>query len=312
METPSVAVVICAYTEKRLAQLIDAIESAKNQTQPPDSVVVVVDCNAELTREVTARVTDISVVALERRTGLAGARNAGVAACESDIILFLDDDAVAEPTWVARLAEAIALPNVLGASGSSVPIWPDVAPTWVPEEYYWTLGASYRGQPTVRTAVRNVYGGCCGLRRSLFTELSGYDPRLGRGPLTHGGGEEAELCLRAQRRWPAAVFLYEPGARIHHHVTPDRLRVRYLLRRSYDEGRMKAAVARLQPGGLAPERDFALQIPLAFLRYLLRGIAGDRANLAKAATLAVLSMAVALGLADATNRFRLRSPIGSE
>ncbi len=307
MSVSSVAVVICAYTEERFPQLVEAIESAKNQTQPPETVVVVVDDNALLARDIAARFTDITVVPLERRTGLAGARNAGVAACDSEIILFLDDDAVAERTWVERLAQAISLPNVLGASGSSMPIWPEVAPDWIPEEFYWTLGASYRGQPTIRSEVRNVYGGCCGLRRKLFTELSGYDYRLGRGPATQGGGEEAELCLRARKYWPDASFMYEPSARIHHHVTPDRVRMRYLLRRSRDEGRMKATVAHMQPGGLTPERDFAMNIPAAFGRYLVQGVTNDRSSLLKAATLTALSAAVAVGLAEQTIRLRARS-----
>jgi hypothetical protein len=168
---------------------------------------------------------------------------------------------------------------------------------WLPEEFLWTVGCSYRGQPTERAQVRNVYGGCCGLKRQVFVELGGYDARLGRGPNTIGGGEEAELCLRAQSRWPDGVFFHEPAARIEHNVTVERLRLRYLVRRAYDEGAMKATLARMQRGALQPERSFALQMPGAFLRHLVAGFRGDWDGFKRAGMIVLLTSAVIAGMA---------------
>jgi len=298
----AVAVVMCAYLSERRDQLHAAIRSLESQTLRPDAVVVVVDGNEPLASQLDAELTDCTVIGLPRRSGLAHARNVGVTACDSDIVLFLDDDAVAEPEWVEYLATLIATPGVLGASGFSEPAWAGSAPRWLPDEFLWTVGASYRGQPTTRTNVRNVYGGCCGLRRSLFEDLGGYDPSLGRGPLSQGGGEEAELCLRALQRWPNGAFFYEPSARIRHNVPEDRLRLRYLLRRAYDEGRMKSAVAHLQPGALSPERAFSQQLPAALIRYAVAGIRGDRTGFQRALTLTALSTAVVCGLVSGSMR----------
>ena len=219
-----------------------------------------------------------------------------MAACSSDIVLFLDDDAIAHPEWVELLTATTDDPCVLGASGHSAPIWGAERPAWLADEFLWTLGCSYEGQPRERVQVRNVYGGCCCLRRYLFTELGGYDVRLGRSPASHGGGEEAELCVRAQRRWPGSYFEYEPSAQIDHLVPVARVKFRYVLRRSYDEGKMKATVAWLHPGALGPEVSFARTLPRAFVRCVGSALALKRGGLARAAGMTAMSLAVVAGL----------------
>ena len=48
---------------------------------------------------------------------LARARNIGIAASGGEIVAFIDDDAFAEPGWLAHLAGAFSLPGVAGAGG---------------------------------------------------------------------------------------------------------------------------------------------------------------------------------------------------
>jgi glycosyltransferase involved in cell wall biosynthesis len=301
----TVAVIICAHLEERFANLLDAIRSIERQTRRPDELVVVIDANASLARRIRPVANGACVVELSEPGGLAAARNAGVAACSSEVVLFLDDDAIAHTQWVERLAATIDEPHVLGVSGYSAPIWGAERPAWLPDEFLWTLGCSYAGQPQWRSRVRNVYGGCCGLRRSLFTELGGYDVRLGRSLASHGGGEEAELCVRAQRRWPGSRFEFEPSAQIDHVVPAARLTLRYVLRRSYDEGKMKAAVARLHPGALSPEVSFARNLPRAFTRYVGSGLALKRDGLARAGGITAIALAVVAGLAVGRLRYLL-------
>jgi glycosyltransferase involved in cell wall biosynthesis len=294
--THTVAVIICAHLEERFPNLVDAMRSVDRQTRRPDELVVVIDANASLARRIRPVANGARVVELVQPGGLAAARNAGVAACSSEIVLFLDDDAIAHTEWVERLTATIDDPRVLGASGHSAPIWGAERPTWLPDEFLWTLGCSYAGQPSQRTEVRNVYGGCCGLRRSLFTELGGYDARLGRSRSSNGGGEEAELCVRAQVRWPGSHFEYEPQAQIDHLVPAARLTLRYVLRRCYDEGKMKATVAWLHPGALSPEVSFARTLPRAFARCVGSVLAFERGGVARASGMTAMALAVVAGL----------------
>ncbi|MEP6985558.1 MAG: glycosyltransferase, partial [Chloroflexota bacterium] len=74
-----VAVIICAYTEDRWEQLIDAIESVHNQTQPADEIVVVIDHNPALLKRVQERFSYIKAIENVQEKGLSGARNTGIA-----------------------------------------------------------------------------------------------------------------------------------------------------------------------------------------------------------------------------------------
>jgi glycosyltransferase involved in cell wall biosynthesis len=305
----SVAVVICTHLHERLDQMAEAVASITGQTRRVEELVVVVDGGPALHDAVRTRVPGVRVLGMPGRSGLAAARNAGVAAVTSDVVMFLDDDAVAAGDWVEQLFEVLCEPDVLGASGRSLPLWGAAQPSWLPDQFLWTIGCSYAGQPEKRQQVRNVYGGCSALRRELFTELSGYDSRLGYSATSAGGGEEAELCLRASRRWPTGTFVYEPAAAILHRVPGERLTRRYVLRRALAEGKAKATVSDLSDGGLSPEKQFAAELPRELVRQLRSGVRGDVASLSRATGLASVSVAVVVGLV--LGQLRRPAPVGA-
>lgn len=293
-QTLSTAVVICTHLEERLDQLVEAVGSIRGQSRQPDELVVVVDGGRSLHDLVAARLPGLPLLLNPQSGGLSGARNEGVAATTSDVVLFLDDDAVADPHWLAHLVAVLEEDErVLGSSGRSLPLWGGVPPAWLTEEFWWTVGCSYRGQPVVRSYVRNAYGGCCALRRALFTELGGYDVRLGKSPWWRGGGEEAELSLRAMARWQGSTFAFEPAAVIEHRVPVARLTFAYVIGRAYAEGRSKARVSRLTPtrGALLAERSFARRLVLSTVSDL-RGLRRPWRVVGSG----LLAAAVALGL----------------
>lgn len=290
---PSVGVVVCCWTPDRLDQVAAAVRSARSQRRAPDELLVVVDGDEALADRFRTVLPGERVVALGERHGVARARNHGAALVSTDLLFFLDDDAVAAPGWIEALAPALDDPHVLGVSARSVPEHEGQAPEWFPEEYLWTVGCSFRGMPTQAAPVRNFFGGCAGVRRADFLALGGFTEGLGHGPASVGGGEEADYCLRARAAHPGGTFWYVPEAVVHHRVPAERARLGYLVRRCWDEGVMKGALARsstTEPGALGPERAFALRLPLAVLRHAASGRWG-----AAGATV-VASLAVVAGL----------------
>ena len=117
------SVVVCAYTEKRWDDLVAAVGSLQAQTMAPHEVIVVVDHNPELLARVAAELPQVTSVENPGRRGLSGARNAGLAVATGDIVAFLDDDAAAEPDWLALLVEGYENPAVVGVGGSAEPEW---------------------------------------------------------------------------------------------------------------------------------------------------------------------------------------------
>jgi glucosyl-dolichyl phosphate glucuronosyltransferase len=266
---PRASVVICAYADERWDQLADAVRSAGAQTLAPYERIVVVDHNPALLARVRAHLTD--VVAIENRghRGLSGARNEGVSAARGDVIAFLDDDAVAEPDWLERLLEPYEHPDVMGVGGTIQPLWPDDRPAILAPEFDWVVGCTYRGMPTKRAAVRNVIGANMSFRRTVLADVGAFETGLGRVGNHPLGCEETELCIRARQARPSARIVFEPSARVQHHVSPERVTWRYFRSRCYAEGLSKVEVTRHTGAhdGLSSERAHVLNtLPRAVAR----------------------------------------------
>ena len=255
----SVAVVICAYDERRLELLEQAVGSVLAQTAAPGEVVVAIDHNPALLALARARLVGARVIENDRGRGAGEARNAGVAAARGgELLAFLDDDARAAPDWIERALTAFADPAVMGVGGTIAPDWEQAAPGWFPAEFNWTLGCTYPGLPSRPAPVRNLIAASMFVRRGVFEELGGFRAGFGkRGARSRP--EETELCLRANRRWPERRWLHDPSVAVSHSVPAARGRARYFLERCWQEGRGKAELATYAGAGpaLAAERDYA-------------------------------------------------------
>ena len=272
---PAVSVIICVYTEERWHDICDAIASLRAQTLPPREIILAVDHNPQLYQRILSELPDVLAVENNGVRGLSGARNSGLAVASGSLIAFLDDDATADPDWLERLAHCCEEPRVLGAGGSVEPAWLTTRPGWFPEEFYWVVGCSYQRRPAQPVEVRNPYGGCTCIKREVFEAIGGFRSGIGRVGNRPYGGEETELSIRARQYWPQRVFLYEPLARIHHRIQPQRTCWSYFCARCYAEGLSKAVIARCvgANAGLAAERTYTLQdLPRGVIRNCLQGL----------------------------------------
>src|SRR5690349_6967583 len=97
------AVIICAYTEDRWQDLVEAVASVRGQTLPPDDIVLVLDHHPGLLARAREQFNGLTIIENPAAPGLSNARNAGIAATDADLLAFIDDDAVAEPVWLKTL-----------------------------------------------------------------------------------------------------------------------------------------------------------------------------------------------------------------
>ena len=284
----SFSVIICAYTLDRWDALVAAVASIRRQTLQPDQIIVVADHNPPLRDRVQAELPGILAVPNHEERGLSGARNSGIGAASGDIIAFLDDDAVAEPNWLAALQRAYADEHVLGVGGAIRPIWQDGQPRWFPEEFLWVVGCSYAGMPTAASPVRNMIGANMSFRRRVFFDIGGFRTGIGRVGKRPLGCEETELCIRVLQRWPDGIILYEPSACVGHRVPAGRSRPSYFWSRCYSEGLSKSIVSRLvgADAGLATERSYTFRtLPAGVMRGVQDTLRGRPEGLARAAAI---------------------------
>ena len=269
MDTPSVAVVICAHTMDRLADISDAVASVKAQSLQPDEVILVIDHNQELFDAVAH--LGPKVVPNTGPKGLSGARNTGTELAQAEVVAYLDDDATAEVDWLEKLVQPFNDASVVAVGGRAIPNWDTAAPEWFPEEYNWVVGCSHRGLPETQAEVRNVIGCNMAFRRQAVIDLGGFEVGLGRTASRPLGCEETELCIRLRQADDTARILLEPEARIRHRVPEQRTTWNYFFDRCRAEGNSKAYVVGLvgSDDGLESERSYVTSVlPKAVLRAL--------------------------------------------
>lgn len=287
---PTISVVICAFTADRLEVMGEAVDSLRAQTRPAHEVVLVIDHAPELLERVRDLWPDLKIVANRERQGLSGARNTGVAEASGEVVAFLDDDAIAAPDWLARLAAAYADPNVLGAGGSVHPRWVEGKPGWFPTEFDWVVGCTHSGMPQATEPVRNLVGANMSFRRQPLLEVGGFSHDLGRVGTLPVGCEETDLSIRVHQRWPGAEIIYDPAAEVEHVVPPARGKVGYFLDRCRAEGRSKAVLTAMvgSDDGLSAERSYVRStLPRGVLRGFGDALRGDGGGLGRAAMIFV-------------------------
>lgn len=288
-----VSVVICAYTDRRWVQILDAVASAAEcQTQASREILLVIDHNDALLKRAQrnfAGSDGIHVIPNRLSRGLSGARNTGLSAASGRIVAFLDDDAVAEPDWLDRLIAPYADASVIGTGGAIEAAWEGGRPSWFPVEFDWVVGCTYLGLPHELAAVRNVIGCSMSFLRDDLVALDGFRDEVGRVGTRPTGCDETELSIRALAARPGARIMYEPLSRVRHFVPSSRATWRYFWARCFAEGISKAAVSRLAGAdrALSSERSYVLRVlPRGVLRGLWDGIRHrDRGGPARAAAI---------------------------
>jgi GT2 family glycosyltransferase len=303
------SVVIAAFDTNRFADLAAAVDALHRQAVAPREIIVAVDGNPELVALASAELQSVTVVPNREHQGAGGARNSGAAVATGELLAFLDDDALPAPDWIERIQDCLLEDETMGVGGFIEPWWVEKQPRWFPAEFGWVVGCSYTGLPTRRARVRNVIAANMAITREVFESVGGFRHDFGKQG-GHSEPEETDLCIRASRQWPGRSWIYDPAIRVRHRVPSSRGRFRYFVRRCYNEGTGKAALA-----SLVGQND-ALSAETAYVRKVLpRGIANglgmfvtgrNLSGLLRAAAIIAGVAVTAVAYVAALTRMRMR------
>lgn len=231
-EGSSVTVVVCTTGEdERLRRTVGSV-----LTQSVSTLELVVVDNRPVTGGARALLSGIEDERLrivpEPKPGLSAARNAGVRAATGEVVAFTDDDAFADPGWVAHLLEPFTHgDDVVCSTGLVLPAELETQA----QLYFEEFGAFDKGFE--RTVWSQVPGtttdvGRAGEGGALFPYSAGvygsgnnmafrrawllehpFDEALGAGTLTRGGEDlDAFLSVMLADK----VLVYEPAALVWH------------------------------------------------------------------------------------------------
>ncbi|HLV26818.1 MAG TPA: glycosyltransferase [Gemmatimonadales bacterium] len=221
---PSITVAVC--TRDRPADLERCLDSL-TRLEYPDFDVAVVD-NAPATdatrRLVAERFPQVRYIH-EPRAGLDWARNRAIVEARGEVLAYTDDDTLADPGWLMAFGRLFAAsPGLAAVTGSVLPSELGAAA----QRMFETYGGFLRGwrrewhratrlQPANRAwhhgAGQYGTGANMAFRRSVLTELGGFDPALDVGTASDGGGD-LEMYFRVLQE--GYTLAYSPDVLVRH------------------------------------------------------------------------------------------------
>ncbi|WP_340024896.1 glycosyltransferase family 2 protein [Paenibacillus sp. FSL K6-1096] len=188
---------IIILTLNKLPLTIQCLESIKRNT-PEEHEIIIVDNGSsdETVQYLKEHYPELKLIENQENLGFAKGCNQGGELAEGEAILFLNNDTVVPPGWLAPMLHALNSDSMAGMSGpvtnyisghQCIPV------TYSELKDMEAFAAEYceskRGQVQ---EVRRLIGFCLLVKRSVLEEIGWFDERYGL-----GNYEDDDLCLRA-------------------------------------------------------------------------------------------------------------------
>lgn len=218
---PFVSVVIPNWNGEQL--LPTCLDSLRRQTYTDFETLVVDNGSTDRSRElVSSRYPEVCMVSLESNRGFAGGVNAGIRVARGQIVVLLNNDTEAEPTWLEELVRALSGESRAGMAASKLRLFGERDKLHSAGDFYrvdgvpgnrgvWELD---RGQYDDASSTPPVFGACAGAaayRREVFDRIGVFDQDLG------SYCEDVDLNWRA--RLAGYDCVYAPRAVVYHRVS---------------------------------------------------------------------------------------------
>jgi glycosyltransferase involved in cell wall biosynthesis len=257
-----ITVILCTYN--RCSLLRNALQSVAASILPESTEweVLVVDNNSsDQTRELVEgfcrNYPGRFRYLLERQQGKSYALNSGIREARGEILAFMDDDVVVEPTWLKKLTSELDGKNWTGAGGRILLARNFIQPRWLRLQGPNNMGgilALFDLGDTPQQLNRPPIGTNMAFRREIFHRYGGFRTDLGPRP----GSEIREEDLEFGRRLLAGGehLRYEPAAIVFHHIAEHRLEKEYFLAFWFASGRTAIRTMSRRPNIFGIPRRF--------------------------------------------------------
>ncbi|MFW5850695.1 MAG: glycosyltransferase [Bacteroidota bacterium] len=222
-----ISAVICTYNREEY--ILDSLMSLRDQTlDRSEYEIILVDNNSTdatplKCMEFSRSVSDVNLnyhYYHETRQGLSYARNRGIECAQGEIIVFLDDDAVASQTYLEEIVAFFEQhTNVSAIGGRIFPKYEKPKPSWMPEvltPLFSIINLGEKDKPF--RSGKYPIGANMAFRRSVFDVCGGFNTELGRTGKNMMGGEEKDLFYRMQQHNLFVWYAAKPWV---YHIIPE-------------------------------------------------------------------------------------------
>ena len=257
-----ITVLICTHNRTALlSRVLDSLNNAKRSRGGVEILVVANACTDGTHAMLDAYVRDrgdrlpLRWIA-EPTPGKSNALNRAIPEIATKLTAFVDDDHRVDENYLVAIEEANERwPDAALYCGRIRPDWDGTEQNWVHDEGPYRIYPlpipRYDPGMVPRTITPEEGpipgGGNLVVQRRVFGLAGRFSTDLGPHGHDLGGGEDSEYVLRAMGR--GARCQYAPDILQHHYVDAERLRLNYLLKKSYQRTR---STARIQGNGHVP------------------------------------------------------------
>lgn len=179
----------------------------------------------------------------EPEPGLLAARHRGVFEAEGDMLVFVDDDIIADKNWLQAIYQAFQDPIVQLVGGRNLPRYEIEPPLWL--EYFWKKHpfGKYMGELSLldfgdedhEIDARFIWGLNFSIRKKAFFKLKGFHPDSVPEELQYLQGDgEIGLSIKSEKAGFKAI--YAAKALVFHQVPKERMTPKYFDKRYFFQG----------------------------------------------------------------------------
>jgi glycosyltransferase involved in cell wall biosynthesis len=235
-----ISAVICTFN--RFSYLRKAIQSLVNQTLDREQyeIIVVNNASTDNTEAIIEEFREFENLQYIYKSvlGLSHARNVGWQKAQGKYVAFLDDDAIADSEWLARIVVAFKTvsPQPGSIGGRVIPIWEVEKPIWVGKELECALSiVDWSDEPIFLTKdCHYLVGANIAYSRDVLQRCGGFSTVLGRRGTNLLSSEEI-LVERYLRKYSLGIY-YDPKICVRHHIIAGRVSQSWFYKRFFWQG----------------------------------------------------------------------------
>lgn len=269
----NITIAICTYNRADI--LSSALESLCRQTLIPDQYEILVVDNAstdntgDIIRNVQEKYPEHHIIGIyEVKQGLGYARNTALGQVDTPYIAYIDDDARADPNWLAIILGYIEKSTTFHCLGGPIlPFYTSMKPAWFKDQYesrtwgdkirHLRFGESLSGSNMI-------------WHTEALRSIGGFGETVGVKGNTLSVGEETIAFHQLWQRIENPVVIYDPNLVIYHWVPPNKMRINYPLKRAFVVGQVAILVT--PHSNLLERFRIALRSGGAVILYGLRAV----------------------------------------
>lgn len=218
--------------------LPEAIEGVLNCRVPENhnvSIVVIDNASTDNTKDIVLRYAANYPVRyiFESQPGKSFALNRSLIECDSDYLLYTDDDAIVDREWAAEILSFFDKHNADIVYGKVIPRWIGECPNWYDRDFDGFFALLDHGNeellncdgPLVGYGVNNAF------KVTSLNKIGGFRVDLGPRHNRGAGGEDTAIFLNAHQK--GLRIGYCPRAFVQHIIPQERCKKRYYRKRTW-------------------------------------------------------------------------------